>query len=41
MTIYNDITELVGRTPLVALNRLAEGAKAVENTYSFAEHGLI
>lgn len=28
MTIYNDATELVGRTPLVKINRLAEGLKA-------------
>ena len=27
--IYADATELVGRTPLVRINRLAEGAKAV------------
>ena len=27
-TIYNDVTELVGRTPLVRLNRLTEGAGA-------------
>lgn len=28
MTVYNDATELVGRTPLVKINRLAEGLKA-------------
>ena len=27
-TIYSDITKTVGRTPLVRLNRIAEGAGA-------------
>lgn len=28
MGIYNNVTELVGRTPLVRLNRLTEGLDA-------------
>ena len=28
MSIYNDITETVGKTPLVKLNRITEGMNA-------------
>jgi cysteine synthase len=28
MTLYNNITEIVGNTPLVKINKITDGAKA-------------